>query len=140
MADEARPLSRRERREMDERAAQAAAPSEPAAIAPSRSEPRAAPEAVEQDASAVSRRDRRRLERLEQPMETWTAVEEAHHTGQVPTMTPEVIAQQEELARRRAAEAQQDAQRVTGELHQVGAGRVWRRRFRGSGHMRLRRW
>ena len=125
MADEARPLSRRERREMEERAAGV----EPVASTPSAGEPAATrtptptPEAVEQDA-ALSRRDRRRLERLEQPMETWTAVEEMHHTGQVPTMTPEVIAQQEELARRRAAEAQADAVRSTGEIHQVGAHQI----------------
>jgi hypothetical protein len=63
---------------------------------------------------SLSRRDRRRLERLEQPMETWTAEEEQRHTGQVPTMTPEVIAQQEALARQRAAAAQQDARLATG--------------------------
>lgn len=121
MADEARPLSRRERREMEEQAA-AGLTSVPAASTapPDRDNP--VVEAV--DASAPSRRDRRRLERLEQPMETWTAVEEMHHTGQVPTMTPEVIAQQEELARRRAAEAQADALRATGEIHEVAPDQV----------------
>ncbi len=62
----------------------------------------------------LSRRDRRRLERLEKPMETWTAEEEQRHTGQVPTMTPGVIAQQEALAQQRAAAAQQDAHLATG--------------------------
>ena len=75
-------------------------------------------------AGGLSRRDRRRLERLEQPMETWTADEEARHTGQVPTVTPEVIAQQEALARQRAAEAQQDALRATGEIPIVQPGQV----------------
>lgn len=116
MADEARPLTRRERREMEERAAAGGGsiPSESSA-------PAVQQDAVVEtaDASGLSRRDRRRLERLDQPMETWTAAEEAHHTGNVPTMTPEVIAQQEELARRRAAEAQADAMRSTGENHRV---------------------
>jgi hypothetical protein len=126
MADEALPLSRRERREMEERAAAGVEPVAETDVAPSGARepaPTSTPEPVEQDA-ALSRRDRRRLERLEQPMETWTAVEEMHHTGQVPTMTPEVIAQQEELARRRAAEAQADAVRATGEIHQVGAHQI----------------
>jgi len=118
MADEARPLSRRERREMEEQAAAGMAPVPATPSAPPAAE---GPGLDTVDASGLSRRDRRRLERLEQPMETWTAVEEMHHTGQVPTMTPEVIAQQEELARRRAAEAQADALASSGEIHQVGA-------------------
>jgi hypothetical protein len=118
MADEARPLSRRERREMEEQAAAGHAPAPAESTAPADWD-NPVVEAV--DASGLTRRDRRRLERLEQPMETWTAVEEMHHTGQVPTMTPEVIAQQEELARRRAAEAQADARLATGEIHQVAA-------------------
>ncbi len=126
MADEARPLSRRERREMEEHAALAETPAESSAPSASGRQARPTAEQVEQvkQDAALSRRDRRRIERLEQPMETWTAVEEMHHTGQVPTMTPEVIAQQEELARRRAAEAQADAVRATGEMHQVGAHQV----------------
>jgi hypothetical protein len=118
MPDEARPLSRRERREMEEQAAAGHAPAPAASSAPADWD-NPVVEAV--DASGLTRRDRRRLERLEQPMETWTAVEEMHHTGQVPTMTPEVIAQQEELARKRAAEAQADALAATGESHQVAA-------------------
>ena len=121
MADEARPLSRRERREMEEQAAAGLAPVPVASSAPDAAQSLGL-DAV--DASGLSRRDRRRLERLDQPMETWTAVEEMHHTGQVPTMTPEVIAQQEELARRRAAEAQADAVAATGEIRQVAPGEI----------------
>jgi len=127
MAEPARPLSRRERREMEERAAAAEAAPEPRPVReldPEPESPSAAP------SKPVSRRDRRRMERLEQPMETWTAEEEMRHTGQVPTMTPEVIAQQEELARRRAAEAQEDAVRATGEMHQVSPQQVSRESVR----------
>ena len=121
MADEARPLSRRERRELEERAAAGVAP---VPVASSQPEEWNNPVVEAADGSGLTRRDRRRLERLEQPMETWTAVEEMHHTGQIPTMTPEVIAQQEELARKRAAEAQADAVRATGEIHQVAAHQI----------------
>jgi len=164
MADEPRPLSRRERREAEARAAAPGAvdgqastmggsastmggqvSQQPSGSSPAASNRAPAPtpqvptggqspeiqagfaftsELPLASAAAVavpgtsegtlSRRDRRRLERLEQPMETWTAEEEMRHTGQTPTMTPEVIAQQEALARQRAAAAQQDAQLATG--------------------------
>ncbi len=68
---------------------------------------------------SMSRKERRRLERLEKPMETWTAEEEARHTGQVPTMTPDAISHQEETARQRVAQAQQEAVAATGGTPQV---------------------
>lgn len=142
MADESRPASRRLRREAQERA-QTAKPGGKApvgraspgagggrspevesgfgytedvstsevAAAFAELEPEASPEEQEQ---ALSRKERRRLERLENPMETWTAEEEARHTGQVPSMTPEAIARQEEAARQRAAAVQQEAIAATG--------------------------
>lgn len=61
------------------------------------------------DGIAVSRRDRRRMERLQRPMETWTAEEEMIATGQIPVVTPEVIAQQERAAREKAEAAARDA-------------------------------
>lgn len=63
---------------------------------------------------SMSRKERRRLERLENPVETWTAEEEARHTGQVPAMTPDAISHQEETARQKAAQAQQEAVAATG--------------------------
>src|SRR5690606_20557393 len=64
----------------------------------------------------MSRRDRRRVERLENPVETWTAEEERVHTGSIPTVTPEVVAEQERLARERAAAAQRDAELASGDI------------------------
>jgi len=55
--------------------------------------------------SIMSRRERRRLERLTNPLEQWTEEEELIATGQMPAMTPEVIAEQERLANERAAAA-----------------------------------
>ena len=77
----------------------------------------AAPEPSE---STLSRRDRRRIERLDHPVETWTAEEESRHTGQTPTMTPELIAQQEAAARQRAAATQAEALAATGGIPQAG--------------------
>ncbi|MBN2176835.1 MAG: hypothetical protein JW722_04170 [Demequinaceae bacterium] len=71
-------------------------------------------EAPQESDKPLSRRDRRRLERLEHPMETWTAEEETRHTGQVPAMTPEAISHQEELARQKAAAAQEEARAASG--------------------------
>lgn len=95
----------------------AAVPSVPAA-AP-------APHITDADAgvSGMSRRDRRRLERLENPIEEWTQEEEARHTGQTPIITPEVIAQQEFLARQ-AQEAQMGPRGATGQVPPAPAGSV----------------
>ena len=113
MAEESRPMTRRERREMQEREAALAAERAEAPEAASEQgsaptpEPPAAQSAPERP---LTRKERRRLERLEQPMETWTAEEETAHTGQIPTVTPEVIAEQERLARERAEQAQREAE------------------------------
>jgi hypothetical protein len=64
----------------------------------------------------VSRRDRRKQERLERPMETWTAEEEQAHTGQMPAMSPEVIAAEEAASRQVAQSAQAAARASTGEI------------------------
>ena len=93
MSEPARPLSRRERRALEE-AAQAAEGEVTQAL----------PVAPETE-SIMSRRERRRLERLTQPLETWTREEELIATGQMPPITPEVIAEQERLARERAEAA-----------------------------------
>lgn len=73
-----------------------------------------APEPEPEAQQTMSRKERRRLERVENPMETWTAEDEAKHTGQVPSMTPEAIAHQEETARQKVAASQQEAITATG--------------------------
>ena len=93
MSEQAQPLSRRERREMEEAARMAEG-----------DETQALPIAPETE-SVVSRRERRRMERLANPVETWTAEEEMIATGQMPAMTNEVLAEQERLARERAEQA-----------------------------------
>ncbi len=96
------PLSRRERRALEEAAAgvSAARPFD---------EAHAPEDAPLVDPNHLSRRDRRRLERLNNPMETWTAEEEMIATGQIPVLTPERIAEQEKLAREKAEKAAHDA-------------------------------
>ncbi len=110
------PLSRRARRDMEAQAAERAAaqndPNRANAQGPGVGEIAAA----DADSQAVSRRDRRRLERLARPMESWTAEEEMIATGQIPTMTPERIAEQERLAREAAERAASDAQTASSEL------------------------
>ncbi|MCR6712984.1 MAG: hypothetical protein NVV57_09965 [Demequina sp.] len=92
MTEAAQPLSRRERRAMEEAAR--AAEGEVTQALPVAGEP--------ETVSILSRRERRRLERLANPLETWTEEEELIATGQMPAMTPEVIAEQERLAAERA--------------------------------------
>ena len=70
-----------------------------------------APESI----SVASRRERRRMERLAHPVETWTAEEEMIATGQMPAMTPDVIAEQEQLAREKAAAEQAAAEQAAAE-------------------------
>ncbi|MCB2412040.1 hypothetical protein LGT39_04145 [Demequina sp. TTPB684] len=110
------PLSRRARRAMEAQAAERAAahddPTLPAGQGADTRENEAAAEAERQ----LSRRDRRRLERLARPMESWTAEEEMIATGQIPAMTPERIAEQERLAREAAEKAAADAQTASAEL------------------------
>ncbi|MFN3866271.1 MAG: hypothetical protein ACK4MD_06105 [Demequina sp.] len=106
MTDESRPLSRRERREQAMRDAARPAEDTDALEAPiSESIPTHSPEG-----RVLTRRERRRLERARLPMETWTAEEEMIATGQIPAMTPERIAEQERIAREKAAQAQREAQ------------------------------
>lgn len=113
MTDDGRFLSRRERRAQQQReAGNAPANTDALEVEPiSESIPTHAP-----DGRLLSRRERRRLERMRQPMETWTAEEEMIATGQIPAMTPERIAEQEKLARERAAQAQREAEAASAEL------------------------
>jgi len=97
MTEPAEPLSRRERRAMEEAAR--AAEGEMTQALP------VAPETL----STASRRERRRLERLANPVETWTEEEELIATGQMPAMTPEVLAEQDRLVEERAAKAEAEA-------------------------------
>ncbi len=101
MTEQGKPLSRRDRRAMEARAA--ATKSDATESMESAGDDPAPP------TDGLSRRDRRRIERSQQPMETWTAEEEMIATGQLPAMTPEVIAQQEQIAKRKAADAAADA-------------------------------
>lgn len=71
------------------------------------------------DGMPLSRKERRRLERLIHPVETWTAEEEMIATGQIPTLTPEVIAEQERIAREKAAQLQAEAELASRELRRV---------------------
>ncbi len=113
MTDESRSPSRRERREQELRAAARLADDTDAFPgAPiSESIPTHSP-----DGRALTRRERRRLERARLPMETWTAEEEMIATGQIPAMTPERIAEQERIAREKAEAAQREAQTASSEL------------------------
>jgi len=58
----------------------------------------------------LSRRERRRLERLANPPESWTEEEELIATGQMPAMTGDLLAEQDQLARERADAAAAAAQ------------------------------
>jgi hypothetical protein len=71
------------------------------------------------DTQSLSRRDRRRLERVAHPVEVWTAEEEMIATGQIPKVTPDVIAEQERIAREKAAQAQAEAEAASAELRRV---------------------
>jgi hypothetical protein len=105
------PLSRRARRTFEEEAADRAALNDPTlSLAPGLSSGEIP------DASQLSRRDRRRLERLARPLEAWTAEEEMLATGQIPAMTPERIAEQERISREKAMRAAQDAASASQEL------------------------
>lgn len=73
------------------------------------------------DGHVLSRRERRRLERVVHPVESWTAQEEMIATGQIPAVTPDVIAEQERLARDKAAQAQAEAVAASAEMRLVAA-------------------
>lgn len=110
------PLSRRARRALEAQAAErAAGQDDPARESAEGVETGEIP-AVDSAGRAISRRDRRRLERLARPMESWTAEEEMIATGQIPAMTPERIAEQERLAREAAERSARDAQTASQEL------------------------
>ncbi|WP_084077818.1 hypothetical protein [Demequina sp. NBRC 110057] len=104
MTDESRPLSRRERRAQELRDAARTEDTTPLEAGLDTSG------FPVTDGLNLSRRERRRLERLENPVETWTAEEEMLATGQIPAMTPERIAEQERIEREAAAAAQRDAE------------------------------
>ncbi len=118
------PLSRRARRTFEEEAADRAAAQEPTSAlpqAPTSGEVRAA---ENERVAAMSRRDRRRLERLNHPLEAWTAEEEMIATGQIPVMTPERIAEQERISREKAEKAAQEAIAASQELRRLQASDV----------------
>ena len=115
------PLSRRARRTFEEEAADRAALQEStfgAAQGLTSGEIRSLEN--ERDA-ALSRRDRRRKDRLNHPLEAWTAEEEMLATGQIPAMTPERIAEQERISRDKAARAADEAQAASREFRRLGA-------------------
>ena len=105
MTDGSAPLSRKERRALEAQLQAAGDPTQALPVTPETA-----------GVSAATRRDRRRMERLDRPMEVWTAEEEMIATGQIPAMTPELIAEQERLARERAAQADADARAAAQEL------------------------
>ncbi|WP_062072319.1 hypothetical protein [Demequina sediminicola] len=115
MNDQERKPSRRERRAQEQREAQRlddTAPLEPGLD--TEGFPTHSP-----DGRPLSRKERRRIDRVTHPVETWTAEEEMIATGQIPAMTPERIAEQETLARRKAEEAQREALTASEELAQL---------------------
>ncbi|NYI40967.1 hypothetical protein [Demequina lutea] len=119
------PLSRRARRTFEEEAADRAASQDPTsafAQAPSSGEV----DAVEDERAALSRRDRRRMERLNHPLEAWTAEEEMLATGQIPAMTPERISEQERISREKAESAAQEATAASQEFRRLAASDIRR--------------
>jgi len=110
------PLSRRARRDMEAQAAELAAAQDDASHSPAPGTATGDIPGVDTGAQAFSRRNRRRVERLARPMESWTAEEEMIATGHIPAMTPERIAEQEKLAREAAERAAADAQTASAEL------------------------
>ncbi|MDN4472414.1 hypothetical protein [Demequina zhanjiangensis] len=122
MTDAGAPLSRRERRERERRNA---AP-EFDDLATGETEARGG------EGRTLSRRERRALERTMHPMETWTAEEEMLATGQLPAMTPDVIAAEERNARERAEQAALEAQATSSELSRAD---IERERARAAGQL-----
>jgi len=110
------PLSRRARRDMEAQAAERAAARDDSTSSPGQGLATGDISGVDLASQAFSRRDRRRIERLARPMESWTAEEEMIATGQIPVMTPERIAEQEKLAREAAERAAADAETASAEL------------------------
>ncbi len=106
MTDAGAPRSRRERRALERRDASP----EFDDLATGETEARGS------DGRKLSRRERRALERTVNPMETWTAEEEMLATGQLPAMTPEVIAAEERAARERAEQSAREAEATSSEL------------------------
>ena len=109
------PLSRRARRTFEEEAADRAALVDPT-LALGDGLATTEFSGVDSDGVALSRRDRRRLERLAQPLEAWTAEEEMIATGHIPTMTPERIAEHERASREKAIRAAADAESASQEI------------------------
>ncbi len=118
------PMSRRARRTFEEEAADRAASQDPTVALHHGLAPGEHDEA-DTDTAAISRRDRRRMERLSHPLEAWTAEEEMLVTGQIPAMTPQRIAEQERISREKAAmaaEASQEFRRLAeSEIRQAQA-------------------
>ncbi|SEI98732.1 hypothetical protein [Demequina mangrovi] len=97
MTDQGRPLSRRQRREVEARQSGQDQPTTPI-VSPVAGPP------THPDGTPLTRKERRELERQARPMETWTREEELIATGQLPAMTPELLDAQELIARRDTAE------------------------------------
>ncbi len=118
-------LSRRARRTFEEEAADRAASQDPTlALAQGLASGENA--AVDTDTAAVSRRDRRRKERLAHPLEAWTAEEEMLATGQIPAMTPARIAEQEQISRNKADRAAQEATAASLEFRRLAESDIRR--------------
>ena len=114
------PLSRRARRTFEEEAADRAALADPTR-ALARGLSTGEVPSTDSETLALSRRDRRRLERLAQPLEAWTAEEEMIATGRIPAMTPERIAEHERTSREKATRAAADAETASQELRMLAA-------------------
>jgi hypothetical protein len=123
------PLSRRARRTFEEEAADRAA-LEGASPEFAHGLSSGEVKAIEDERAALSRRDRRRMERLNHPLEAWTAEEEMLATGQIPAMTPARIAEQERISRDKAERAAEEATAASQEFRRLAESDV--RRASGS--------
>lgn len=117
------PMSRRERRTFEEQAAERAALQDPT-IAFAQGLASGEIAALDADGEALSRRDRRRLERLAHPFEAWTAEEEMIATGQIPMMTPERIAEQERISREKAVRAAEESAVASREFRRLASSEI----------------
>lgn len=117
------PMSRRARRTSEEEAADRAASNDPT-LAFARAIATGEVPAIGPEGEALSRRDRRRLERLARPLEAWTAEEEMLVTGQIPAMTPERIAEQERLSRKKAEAAAAEAEAASQEFKMLASAEL----------------
>jgi hypothetical protein len=120
------PLSRRARRTFEEEAADRAALQESTSTTAQELTSGELSAIEHERDAAFSRRDRRRMERLNHPLEAWTAEEEMLATGQIPAMTPERIAEQERISREKAARAAEEATAASQEFRRLAQADVRR--------------